>query len=143
MTPQEIDAVVGSWQCIAPRRARLQELVAAHLPHIDGWPRLERAGWILEAVASCVSRLSQPSDLVDIARAIAQTYRAHGVAALAEDGKALLMGLQLSGSLDNEARVAWRRAWHLVGELVASAALSPFAAGLGDAGKVPPAAPAT
>jgi hypothetical protein len=126
MTPQEIDAVVGSWAALAPRRARLQGLVAAHLPEAEAWPPHERAGWILDAVHRCVERLSQPSDLVGIARAVAETYRARGVAALREDGEALLMGLQLSGALDELARVAWRRAWHLVGELVASAALSPF-----------------
>jgi hypothetical protein len=143
MTPEEIDAVVGSWQSLAPRRARLQEIVAAHLPDAEGWPPSERAGWILEAVARCVSRLSQPSDLVGIARAVATTYRAWGVTALREDGEALLMGLQLSGSLDIEARVAWRRAWYLVGELVASAALSPFGNAPDRPGDGPPMAPAT
>jgi hypothetical protein len=137
MTPQEIADVVACWQSVEPRRAQLLEHVAAHLPPSELWPPDERAAWILEAVDRSTSCFGQPTTLAEVAETMAAGHRARGVASLREDGEALLMGLQLSGSLTADCRVAWRRAWQLLGELVASVTLCPFGAG------EPPAAPAT
>jgi hypothetical protein len=137
MTPQEIADVVATWQSVAPRRAELLEHVAANLPASELWPPRERAAWILEAVDRSAGCFGQPTALADVATAMAAGHRARGVAALREDGEALVLGLQLAGARGGESPVAWRRAWQLLGELVASVTLRPF--GTGD----PPLAPAT
>src|SRR5688500_16660185 len=135
MPPQELADGVAGCQSAARQRAQLFEHVAAHLPESDLWPPRERAAWILEVVDRSTSCFGQPTALGAVATAMAADHRARGVAALREDGEALLMGLHLSGCLTNECRVAWRRAWQLLGELVASVTLCPF--GTGDAGLAP------
>ena len=130
MTPAEIDAVVGAWRSLAPRRGELLEVVAAHLPVTDDWPPKARAAWILEAVDRCSGCLGQASCMDEVAASMVEARRVRATSALRIDGRALLVGVELSMPLEPAGRVAWRRAWQLFAELVAALLLGPPGPGM-------------
>jgi hypothetical protein len=99
----------------------------------------------VEAVERCHAHLGRPHELTRQVAALApaRPVAAETAAALRVEGEALLAGLHLLGRLTPAARTAWRRAWHLLSEEVATAALAPFGkAPPGDGQPGGPAAPA-
>lgn len=126
MTPDELDAVAVTWQVLARRRREVLDVIADHLPDSSRWPARERASWIVEAVDRWSSCLARPSCLDEVAASMVGRRPLRDSAALRTEGRALLVGLELSAPLAPDARTGWRRAWQLFAEVLAPLMLEPF-----------------
>ena len=126
MTPDELDAVAGTWRSLADRRREVLDVIVDHLPDSPRWSPQDRALWVVEAVDRWSSCLDRPTCLDEVAVSMISRRPLRDSAALRVEGRALLAGLELSVPLGAEARIGWHRAWQLFSEVVTPLMLEPF-----------------
>jgi hypothetical protein len=130
MTPDDVATVQRSWGQLRGERVRLVEVLthrledAAVAADVAG----ARASWIVDAADELVGLLSSPSRLGGRVRTLADTWPDPLVApSLAVDGAAwLLAAAECSPEWWPSTERAWRHAWLLLADVLASEALSPF-----------------
>lgn len=133
MSPDDVRTVLVSWPTCRSRRATLLPSLAVHLSALAPSPidAAARAEWLFRAVEELVRLLPEPSRLEARARAFADTWPDRLVApSYAVDGRSwMLAACATVPSWSPTVECAWRQAWFLLSEVLATEALSPFAAG--------------
>jgi hypothetical protein len=130
MTPDDLSTVQGSWSELSGRRALL---VAALVHRFERAPSAiaatQRAVWLFDAVAELVSLLCTPSGLAERARALGETWPDPLTApSFAIEGRAWMAAAgECLPSWSEHTEAAWRQAWSLLSDVLATEALSPFA----------------
>jgi hypothetical protein len=129
MTPDDLAAVHRSWTQLRAQRAefqgRLEDVFATRL-HPD--TSAARARHLIEAADELVGLLATPSRMAMRARAAAASWGpVAGPPDIDGDGAAWLQAAsEVCSMWSSDDEVAWRRAWLLLGEVVAAETLAPF-----------------
>jgi hypothetical protein len=130
VTPDDLSTVERCWAELRRRRAPLlagltRRFEAAAPSPI---PPAVRAGWLVCAVDELVCLLSAPSRLAARARSLGETWPDPLAAPSFDvDGRAWMRAAgECLPSWSARTEAAWRQAWHLLSDVLAVEALSPF-----------------
>jgi hypothetical protein len=131
MNPQDLRIVQQSWAQLRLRRAPLLDELAIRFETTDRsvMTAEERATWLVEAVEQLVGLLPAPRRLASQARLLGETWPDPCSApSFAVEGRAWLAAADVClPTWTERTAIAWRQAWLLLSDVLASAALSPFA----------------
>jgi hypothetical protein len=130
MTPDDLSIVERCWAELRCRRAPLlagltRRFEAAAPSPI---PPAVRAGWLVGAVDELVGLLSAPSRLAARARRLGETWPDPLAApSFGIDGRAWMAAAgECLPNWSERTEAAWRQAWHLLSDVLATETLSPF-----------------
>ena len=129
MTPDDLDTVQRSWTHLREHRTSfLDRLAVALAGRLDAAAAAGHARRLVDATDELIDLLATPSHLARRAHEIVSSW-VPGAAApdLDIDGAAWLSAAaEVSPTWSGEDVAAWRRAWLLLGDVVAAETLAPF-----------------
>jgi hypothetical protein len=131
MTPDDLLTVQRSWTQLRLRRTRLVAALTCLFAAVDTppIPPSTRAAWLYGAVDGLVGLLAAPSRLATQARSIGASWPDPLTApSFAVDGRAwLAAAAECLPDWSDRTGAAWKEAWFLLSDVLATEALSPFA----------------
>ena len=130
MTPDDLLTVQRSWTQLRRRRAELVVALAHRFAAVTGSPipPSVHATWLCAAVDELVGLLGAPSRLAAQARRLGATWPdPQSAPSFAVEGRAWLAAAdECLADWTDETAAAWREAWFLLSDVLATEALSPF-----------------
>jgi hypothetical protein len=127
VTPDDLDAVSVTWRRLRPNQDQLRRRLADTIAQRSDHPSPGAvAHWLVDAVDQLVPTLGRPAELATRAATVVSPWPAtRPPPSYAVEGTAFIDALNALRPLDAESAQAWRRAWHLLAEVLAERRRAP------------------
>jgi hypothetical protein len=131
MTPDDLLTVQRSWAQLRRRRGQLVAALTDLFVAVDtsAIPPSIHAAWLCDAVDELVGLLATPSRLATQARTLGASWPDPRTApSFAVEGRAwMAAAAECISDWSDQTATAWKEAWFLLSDVLATEALSPFA----------------